>query len=111
MRQAGVLAAAGLNALDHHRGRLGEDHEKARWLAGALAQVPGFSIDLPWVQTNIVIMDVSASRKTPEELLARMQERGVLLSAGNYLGLRAVTHLDVSFDQVRRAADIITEIG
>ncbi len=109
MRQAGVLAAAGLYALEHHRERLREDHEKAQYLARQLSSVQGMEIDLASVETNIVIISVEHSGKKPEEILATLRTRGVALSMGNYLGLRAVTHLDVSMDQVRRAAEIVRE--
>jgi threonine aldolase len=109
MRQAGILAAAGLYALDHHRDRLVEDHEKAQWLARELAAVPGFAIDLSSVHTNIIIIDASRASRSPEAILSLLREKGVLLSLGNYLGLRAVTHLDVSFDQIRKAAGVIRE--
>jgi threonine aldolase len=110
MRQAGILAAAGLYALEHHRDRLVEDHEKARWLATELSTVKGMEIDLVSVQTNIVIISVEHSGKTPEEIQAALRKRGVALSLGNYMGLRAVTHLDVSMDEVRRAARNIREV-
>jgi threonine aldolase len=109
MRQAGVLAAAGLYALDHNVGRLKEDHEKARYLATELSLVRGFGIDLSSVQTNIVIISVEKSGKSPEEVLSILKSRGVLLTLGNYMGVRAVTHLDVSMDQVKRAAAVIQE--
>ncbi|MGA9121422.1 MAG: low-specificity L-threonine aldolase [Bacteroidota bacterium] len=107
MRQAGVLAAAGLYALKNNRERLTEDHEHAAWLAKELAGVPGFSIDLSTVQSNIIIMDVEGTGRPPEEILAAFKAQGVLLSAGNYMGLRAVTHLDVSRKDVEQAAAII----
>jgi threonine aldolase len=106
MRQAGILAAAGIYALDHNRDRLNEDHEKARYLAGELARMPGLSIDLESVQTNIIIIGVEKSGHTPEEILAALREGGVLLTLGNYMGVRAVTHLDVSMEQVREAAAV-----
>ncbi len=109
MRQAGVLAAAGIYALEHNIDRLKEDHEKASFLAKELSKVRGFSIDLESVQTNIVIMDVEKTGKQPGEILDRLKARGVLLTPGNYMGLRAVTHLDVSMEDVRTAAAIITE--
>jgi threonine aldolase len=109
MRQAGVLAAAGLHALEHHRDRLAEDHEKAMWLARELRAVPGLAIDLATVQTNIIIIDASKASRSPEAILSLLKERGVLLTPGNYMGLRAVTHLDVSFDQVKKAARLIKE--
>lgn len=109
MRQAGVLAAAGLFALKNNRDRLVEDHRNASWLAGQLSTVPGFSIDLATVQTNIIIIDVEATGRQPEAILADLKSRGVLLSAGNYMGLRAVTHLDVSRAQVEEAASVVRE--
>ncbi len=110
MRQAGVLAAAGLYALEHHRDRLREDHEKAQYLAKELSSVRGMEIDMTSVQTNIIIISVEHAGKKPEEILAALRRKGVALSLGNYLGLRAVTHLDVSTEQVRLAASIIREV-
>ena len=109
MRQAGILAAAGLYALEHNMGRLAEDHEKAAYLARELAHVKGFDIDLGSVQTNIIIIGAEKSGKKPEEILGALRSRGVLLTMGNYMGLRAVTHLDVPMDEVKAAAKIIRE--
>jgi threonine aldolase len=110
MRQAGILAAAGIYALDHNIDRLQEDHAKAAYLAGELASIHGLDLETETVQTNIIIFSVERSGKTPTEILTKLRERGVLLTPGNYMGLRAVTHLDVSMDQVRRAAVIIREV-
>jgi len=110
MRQAGILAAAGLYALRHNRERLKEDHARAAWLAGELSTISGFGIDMETVQTNIIIIDAERTGRKPEKILAALRQRGVLLSAGNYMGLRAVTHLDVSMEQVRTAARIIREV-
>ncbi len=109
MRQAGILAAAGLYALEHNTGRLGEDHEKAAFLARELVQVKTFDIDLESVQTNIIIIGAERTGKMPEEILSTLKRKGVLLTLGNYMGLRAVTHLDVSMDDVKHAARIIRE--
>lgn len=109
MRQAGVLAAAGLYALEHNVDRIAEDHEKASYLARELAQIRGFDVDLGSVQTNIVIFSIEGTGKQPSDILARLRARGVLLSTGNYMGLRAVTHLDVTMDEVRTAARLIRE--
>jgi threonine aldolase len=109
MRQAGILAAAGLYALEHNRGRLNEDHEKAAFLARELAQVPGFDVDLASVQTNIIIVSVERSGRKPEDILALLRAGGVLLTLGNYMGVRAVTHCDVTMEQVRKGAQIIRE--
>jgi threonine aldolase len=110
MRQAGILAAAGLFALEHNVTRLKEDHAKAKYLARELSQLPGFCIDLETVQTNIVIISVERTGKTPEEILAKLRSRGVLLTPGNYMGIRAVTHLDVSMEDVTKAAAIIRDV-
>ncbi len=107
MRQAGILAAAGIYALENNRERLREDHDKAAYLARELAHVPGFTVDLASVQTNIIVFSVEKSGKMPEEILASLRERGVLLTMGNYMGLRAVTHLDVSMEQVKEAVKVI----
>ena len=109
MRQAGILAAAGLYALEHNVTRLGEDHEKASVLARELVHVKGFEIDLESVQTNIIIIGAEKTGKTPEAMLSALRAKGVLLTLGNYMGLRAVTHLDVSMEQVRHAGRIIRE--
>jgi threonine aldolase len=109
MRQAGILAAAGIYALDHNRERLKEDHEKASYLAHELARAPGLSIDLESVQTNIIIIGVEESGSTPEQILAALRSKGVLLTMGNYMGIRAVTHLDVSMAEVKQAASIILQ--
>lgn len=109
MRQAGILAAAGLYALEHNVARLTEDHEKASYLARELSRVKSFDIDLGSVQTNIIIIGAEKTGKKPEEILAALRAKGVLLTLGNYMGIRAVTHLDVSMDEVKRAAQVIRE--
>jgi len=110
MRQAGIIAAAGIYALDHNIDRLREDHEKASVFARAVGGIPGIEIDPLTVQTNIIIMSVARSGRQPDEILAALKGRGVLLSAGNYMGLRAVTHLDVSMDEVVRASEAFRSI-
>jgi threonine aldolase len=97
LRQAGVLAAAALHALDHHVERLSEDHANARRLAAGLAGLPGVTVQPP--QTNIVFVDL-APEKAPGAV-QRMKEAGVL--ATGLLRLRLVTHLDVSAAQVDAA--------
>jgi threonine aldolase len=110
MRQAGILAAAGLYALDHNRDRLAEDHRNARLLAERLAPLPGVRLDLETVETNIVIFRTEEGMPDAETLVARAREAGVLVSAFGRRIVRAVTHLDVSREQCRRAADILAEI-
>ncbi|MCX6139058.1 MAG: low-specificity L-threonine aldolase [Ignavibacteriales bacterium] len=110
MRQAGIIAAGALYALDHHRDRLHEDHEKAEYFAKAVSSCTGFSIDLESVQTNIVIVNVVKTGKTPDQVIQLLRSKGILVSAGTMESIRAVMHLDVSLEQVRSAADTILQI-
>jgi threonine aldolase len=104
MRQVGVLAAAGLIALEKMPARLGEDHANARWLAEKLAQVPGLRVDLKKVQTNIVIFELDEKLGTGAELSRRLAERGVLANpATTVQSLRLVTHMDVDRAGCERA--------
>jgi len=107
MRQAGVLAAAGLYALEHHRGRLAEDHANARALAEALVGAPNVAVELARVQTNIVMIDLT--RGSANDVVARAKEHGVLLGTAGAQRVRAVAHLDVDRDGCMRAARVIAE--
>jgi len=98
MRQAGVLAAAGVVALTGQMERLSDDHENARALATGLAEIEGLNVDPAAVQTNMVFVGIK--RETAEKLAAWLKERGILVAGRE--GLRLVTHLDVSADDVRR---------
>ena len=106
MRQAGILAAAALFALDNNVERLKEDHEKARHFAEQLGSVPGFSIDLETVQTNIVIVDITRTGKSPGQILAVLRAHRVLMSEMSHSTIRAVMHMDVTMDQVKQAVEI-----
>ena len=106
MRQAGIIAAAALYALDHHVERLADDHGNARRLADELAALPGIEIDPSTVETNLVYFTLAADCGVDAKTLcARALERGVRIGAMGPNLLRAVTHLDVS------AADIDVAIG
>jgi threonine aldolase len=107
MRQAGILAAGGLYAVDHHRGRLGEDHANAKALAEALAGAKGLHVDVGRVHTNIVMIDLE--RGTPALVIEKAKAHGVLLGSAGAQRIRAVTHLDVGRDGVLRAAKVIAE--
>jgi threonine aldolase len=102
MRQAGVLAAAGLIALDEMSLRLAEDHANARLLAEAVAKVPGVSIDLRDVETNIVIF----GWKDAAGFCAKLKEQGILASAIGPERVRFVTHFDVSREDCLKAAEV-----
>jgi threonine aldolase len=106
MRQAGIIAAAGLYALEHHVERLREDHERARRLAAGLAELPGIDLDAARVETNIVIFDVRATGLTGDQFAARaLASHGVRFSVIGPSTVRAVTHLDVPPDGIERALE------
>jgi threonine aldolase len=105
MRQAGIVAAAGLYALEHHGERLAEDHANARRLAEGLAEA-GLPIDVGGVESNFVLLDAGRLGMSGDEVLARLRAEGVLLSfATRKEVLRAVTHMDVSAGDVERAIE------
>ena len=103
MRQAGILAAAALYALENNRDRLREDHHRSRWLAHSLGAIAGLKIDHERVQTNIVVIDISGTKLGSQAALNALRQEGVLLVPLGPKSLRAVTHLDVSDDDLRRA--------
>jgi threonine aldolase len=115
MRQAGVIAGAGLVALEENRERLAEDHHHARMLAEALAELPGIEIDLPRVRTNILVFgvgrelfpDLPEARDPVDELVERLGRRGVLGARISETRARLVTHRDVSREQVEQAVEAI----
>ena len=110
MRQAGILAAAGLIALEQNPAKLAGDHGNAKFLAKGLAQIPGFKIDPAKVQTNIVICDISGSGMTSAELSQRLRERGVLANGVGPYAIRFVTHLDVSREQCAQALTVVASV-
>lgn len=110
MRQVGVLAAAGLIALEQMPHRLGEDHANARFLAAELAKLPGVQLDPARVQTNIVIFNISATGLATPDMTAALKIRGVLMNGINPRQMRAVTHYDVSRQQCATAVGAISEV-
>ena len=107
MRQAGIVAAAGVYALEHHLDRLADDHVRARRLAEGLHDA-GVPVDLEQVETNFVQVDVGPLGLTPAEALERLAQQGVGLSMTVHPTiLRAVTHLDIDDDDVERAVELI----
>jgi threonine aldolase len=108
MRQAGVLAAAGLMALEYGPQRLHEDHANARLVAEALANMEGVAIDLDTVETNIVIFKLMGGRSA-RDLTARLKARGILMTAIGPDAVRLVTHLDVSRGDCMTAAEALSE--
>lgn len=109
MRQAGVLAAAGLIALQESPARLVEDHRNARFLAERLAELPGVQIDPTRVLTNIVIFDISTLGTSTAELSRELESHGILASGVGENRMRIVTHRDVSRADCQRATEVLTE--
>jgi len=110
MRQAGVLAAAGLIALEEGPKRLHIDHANAKFLAQELAQIPGIKIDAAKVESNILFFDVSGTRLTAPEVSKRLAAQGVLANASGPNLIRMVAHLDVDRAGCERALSILREI-
>ncbi len=111
MRQAGIVAAAALFALEHHVDRLHEDHENARRIADAVEQVDGLSLESGPVETNLVWIAVDPKLGTAADLAAGLRREGVWMSALGPQTLRACTHLDVSRQDAIRAAEAICGIA
>jgi threonine aldolase len=108
MRQIGILAAAGLYALKNNIARLEEDHEKAKNLAAAIAEIPSLEIDIKTVQTNIVIF--KSRTLSVEKAITRLKNSGILISEGKTGYLRAITHLDVNPAEIEKTKKIFKEI-
>jgi threonine aldolase len=109
MRQAGVLAAAALVALEESPAKLAQDHANARFLARELSGFPGIRVDAA-VETNIVVFDVSGTGLPSPEISARLRERGVLINGINERQMRAVTHYDVDRTGCEQAIEALREI-
>ena len=103
MRQAGVVAAAALFALEHHRARLAEDHAAAREVARILSGARGAEVDISLVETNIV--NVGLPSPNAERVVAAARRAGVLVNSTGPRSLRAVTHLDAPLERARIGAD------
>ena len=110
MRQAGVIAAAGIVALTRMVSRLAEDHEKARMLANGLAGIKGISIDLESVQTNIVSYDIAKTGMDGATYTKRLAENGVKCGAQTAARIRMVCHNDVSFDDVKQTIKTVDKV-
>jgi threonine aldolase len=110
MRQAGVIAAAGIIALGEHVERLAEDHAAARLLARRAAGIKGLAIDVGRVQTNIVIFEVVRKGLTAGELVERWKQAGVLALAIDDRHVRVVTHYDVGPSQLEAACDCLESV-
>jgi threonine aldolase len=109
MRQAGIIAAAGIVALEEGPVRLHEDHENARVLAEGLSGVPGIDVDLEMIQTNIVIYGLGETGIDSATFLSELKNRGVLAGPVDRKRVRMVTHLDVTRVQVEQAVEVVDQ--
>jgi threonine aldolase len=109
MRQAGILAAAGVYALEHHVDRLGDDHANARLIGERLAATTGVQIDLDRLETNIVVFRLALEAPDAATVVARAREADVMVMAFGPRTVRAVTHLDVSRADCERAAGALAD--
>lgn len=110
MRQAGILAAAGLIALEKGPARLHEDHANARWLAERLSQMRGIKLDPKKVRTNILVFDISGTEMNTSELTRKSAEYNLLVSSVNERLLKIVTHMDVQRQDCEQAVEILQRI-
>jgi threonine aldolase len=110
MRQAGVIAAAGITALQEMVDRLADDHENARCLAEGIAGIGGLSIELAKVQTNIIYFELDEERMTPKELVTELDKTGVKLLAVGARRLRAVTHYGISTEDIDLTVKALGEV-
>jgi threonine aldolase len=109
LRQAGIVAAAAIYALEHNVERLAEDHRNARQLAELVAGIPGLSVRLETVETNLVFFDVDPAMGYASQLSAALESRGVRIHDTDAQRLRACTHLDVSREDIPEVARILRE--
>lgn len=110
MRQAGIVAAAGVYALEHNITRLKNDHEHANRLAQILHNIPSVSLNPAHVETNIIVFDVKDNGRAPAEIVAALKQEGVLINAIGGRGFRAVTHLDISGSDIEQAGRAFTSV-
>jgi threonine aldolase len=110
MRQAGTIAAAGVVALEQMIDRLAEDHVNARRLAEKLAEIPGLSVDLERVETNIVYFDLLDGSLEPDQFLARLREGGVKMQSTGPRRFRAVAHYGIEAEDVEKALTMVRQV-
>ncbi|HKV38221.1 MAG TPA: GntG family PLP-dependent aldolase, partial [Blastocatellia bacterium] len=110
MRQAGVLAAAGIVALEKMVARLPEDHANARMIAERISSIPGIGIDPERVRTNIVVFDVSGTKIGSPEVIERLKQKGVLANNIGQYQIRLVTHKDVNRSDCEIAVSILEQV-
>ncbi len=110
MRQVGILAAGAIYAVEHHFQRLAEDHRRARRLAEAIAELPGVSIDLDTVQTNIVIFEFGTAYLSAEEFVQKLRQQHILMIHFGTAKIRAVTHLHITDEDIETTISAMLRI-
>jgi threonine aldolase len=110
MRQAGIIAAAGVYALEHNVERMAEDHENAKRLASGLSAIEGIELVYDKLDTNLVFFDVTGTGKSAPDIAAALKEKGVLMGAQGPTRFRAVTHIDVSTDDIETALKAMQDV-
>ena len=110
MRQAGIIAAGALYAVENHISRLAVDHANIRRLAEALSQIEGVSVDLETVQTNILYFSIAKKLGTAEHIVTRFRQQGILMMSLSPQDIRAVTHLDVSREDIEHVVEVLPKI-
>ncbi|MFN4259043.1 MAG: low-specificity L-threonine aldolase [Gemmataceae bacterium] len=110
MRQAGVIAAAALYAVDHHIDRLADDHRNAQVIAQAIADTPGLRLNPPEVETNLIWFDIDPDLGTSKDVAAVLKEHGIRAHAAGPQQMRMCTHLDVSAAQCERVAETVRQV-
>ncbi len=109
MRQAGIIAAAGVYAFEHNVDRLAEDHENAKALARGLAEIPGIKIDPDDIETNIIFFDVTETGRRAEEINDAITAKGVRMG-GRGAMIRAVTHIDISRSYIDQTLETMRDV-
>jgi threonine aldolase len=110
MRQAGIIAAAGIVALEQMVDRLADDHANARRLAEGLADTPGITLDPSLVQTNIIIFEMQEGALDPSEFCRRLADHGVKMSPIEGRQIRAVTHYGIEAAHIEQALDAVAQV-
>jgi threonine aldolase len=110
MRQVGIIAAAGIYAIENNFNRIAEDHRNARLLAGRLSQIEGIQIEKESVQTNIIVINIEKSKKDVSQVIEQLKSKGVLVVAFGKNKIRAVTHLDVDRNDILEAVEKFGEV-
>jgi threonine aldolase len=110
MRQVGIIAAAGIYAIENNFNRIAEDHRNARLLAGRLSQIEGIQIEKESVQTNIIVINIEKSKKDVSQVIEQLKSKGVLVVAFGKNKIRAVTHLDVDRNDILETVEKFGEV-